>query len=794
MAAYLPDGQLGALAAVDPMLWGLAGLTVLLGLILLVFVVRGARQQRQSAAREQAMARDLETARRQWRSAVNDTRALLDHDTSVVLVFERSRLTLLYANQQALELFGCTSVDEVSERVLMNPDAWQPKPHALLDFERWLDNLRSTGTQRSEWLFTGAERQGIWMDCVVANTAFEGQPARLMTGHNIHAYKTDRAADRLRNRVLTAINTGEPLDTVIDSLCTLAETRLGDGRCQIALYDSQRDRLVNHGTSTFARALNTALPSVPATYGATSIGTAAFTKARVLCDRIQDDHRWQGYTHVVAQVGVQAVWSEPVLGCDGALLGVISLFSQRMGTPDESRLQEMTAIVSLAGLAVERQQWRERLEASADREKFVRELGVDMVNLPGGDGFLTGFRELLQRVVAHYGLGALVVWERSAEDRAFRPLAGSNIRAPSAPSGDDHPGLPEARLDGQGLIAGPQYLTGQHDLYHPLRLSEDGRPVLILPLPDVGHGTPETRPLGFVTAQSRHVFIAQDIIEHLQVIASMIRTVLLNRRLVQSLSAAMEREQSARQKLESELSVARTIQMSMVPGGGRFREQYRNWTIEAWLHPAKAVGGDLYEFIRLPGGNILVAVGDVSDKGAPAALFMARTVSLLNFLARSFDGDLARIAPSLNRELCRANDACMFVTMVLGTLDLATGDCTWVNAGHNPPMLADAHIYPRLLNREPDSPFGLYEDATYRVGRATIGEGQSVTLYSDGVTEAFDANGQEFGDDRLLSMGYRAASQAEGPLDFMRAQVGAFIGDAGQSDDITLMTIQHHGL
>lgn len=766
-------------------------LAIVLALVLIITLVLVRRSRALAVWREAELRKTLESAQRRLRSSLSDTRSMLDQQASIVLVFDRQNLTLLFANQQALEAFGCRDMEELSDRVIMKPDAWQPEPFSLLDFEHWMNQLKISGSQRKEWLFSGPEGHGVWTDCFVGNTVFEGRAARILSANNIHRYKMDRVSDSIRSRVLTGINAGASLERIFDSLCKLAEVRLGNTRCQIALYDQQRDQLVTMGASRFARELHEQIPVIPARYGMTSIGTAAHTRKRVLCETIKGDHQWQGYASIAETLEVDAVWSEPVLDHRGQLLGVFSAFSRLPKLPDDEAIEDMTTVVSLIGLAIERQAWRHNLEAAAASERFIRQLGVDLLNLQSDNSFIKRLRTVLQKIVAHYELGELGIWAYNEDTRSFELLVvtGSEI---TNPGGDRAAPLivHEDMLEKSLGRSKPGYVNAQDDLYAFIASAEQDKPVLLLGIDELEEGE---RKLGFVTAQSRYVFIAQEVIEHLQVISTLIRTVLLNRRLVQSLSTAMDMEKTERRKLESELSIARSIQMSMVPGAGHFKETYRNWTIEAWLEPAKAVGGDLYEFIRLPSGKAVVAVGDVSDKGAPAALFMAKTVSLLNLLARTHDGDLVKIAEDLNRELCRSNDSCMFVTLILCAIDLTTGKVWWLNGGHNAPMDVHSIAAPAFLNLESGPPLGLYESASYFLTTTTIAPGQKVTLYSDGITEAFNAAGEEFGDDRLLSLGYRASSDQRSLLDFFKQEILAFIGQAPQSDDITLLTIHHHG-
>ncbi|GGC56982.1 GAF domain-containing SpoIIE family protein phosphatase [Marinobacter halophilus] len=769
-------------------------LVAVLALALLAAILLHWRARRRMRAREQQLVKANDDAQRRLRSSLSDTRAMLDQGSAVILVFDRSTLTLLFANRHALELFGCDTVEQLSDTVLMRPDAWQPSPYSLLDFEHWAGMLKASGFMRQEWLFSGADQQGVWMDCYLSNTVFEGRLARTLSANNIHAYKITRAADSLRSRILTGISSSAPLETLADSLCKLAEIRLRDTRCLITRYDQQKDNLTPLGSSGLAKEFKDALPAIPARYGSTSIGTAAYTRNPTVCESIKDDHRWQGFTTVVDALGLCASWSEPVISQKDELLGVITVFSRQPTNPSAQQVEDLASIVSLTGLAIERKQWRKALEASAASERFIRQLGVDLVNLPSGEDFEPNLRYLLHRIVSHYELGALALWERDGDDQSFSCLVSlqDNTRAQGQPEASlvAPEAVPEPVIT-EALTAGSaDYFTPQDALYPRVRLTEEAKPILLAPLSDGQH---DDSFIGFLAAQSKYMYIAQATIDHLLVIGSMMRTVLLNRRLVRSLASDMATEQRERKKLEVELSVARSIQMSMVPGAGHFRERYRNWTLEAWLQPARAVGGDLYELIRLPSGKLLIAVGDVSDKGAPAALFMARTVSLLNYLARSMDGDLVGISRALNNELCRSNDACMFVTMVMGVLELKTGEIQWLNAGHSAPMFVDHKAPPRFWPGNPSAPFGVYEDVDYAVENARLQPDQSITLYSDGVTEAFDQNGQEFGEERLLNLGYRAANQGEGLLTYMREQLLSFAGSAPQSDDITLLTIQRHG-
>ncbi|CAN0602337.1 unnamed protein product [Ectocarpus sp. 12 AP-2014] len=134
----------------------------------------------------------------------------------------------------------------------------------------------------------------------------------------------------------------------------------------------------------------------------------------------------------------------------------------------------------------------------------------------------------------------------------------------------------------------------------------------------------------------------------------------------------------------------------------------------------------------------------------------------------------------------------MFVTAVFALLDLASGEMEFVNAGHTAPMLVEPFMTPQLITGISGPPLGLYEESQFESDYVKIASGASLTLYSDGVTESFNAAQQEFGDERLVSVGYRANEKGNSFLTTLRREIEQFSGYAPQSDDITIMTIQHH--
>lgn len=731
---------------------------------------------------------------RQYTSSLHDTRAMFDQIPEVVLVFERRWPKLVYANRQALDLFSCDTEEEIMDLVFSNPDQWQEHPFSLLDFENWLAQARDVGVARREWCLKIKPNTSVWLDCEVSNSVFAGQKVRLFTGVNIHNRKMERVEDLLRERILRSINTDSSMAGVLDMVAKLAEVQMPNAYCLISLYDPDKDVLLTQGKSRFVKEFRRLMPSVPASYGVMSIGSAAHTKSRVVCEDIQQNHLFQGYGQALNKLGVESAWSEPLLDPNNNLQAVITMFSSVSKKPDEHLIQKMSSVVSLVGLSVERQRWKQELDLSSASERFIREIGVDVVNIPA-ETYAQTLMLITQRICAHYELGSLVVWEVRSQDGALVAIAGTEATLPSpllpvSESGHRRTDNLHAHFSDAFAGRNPVYITKQDPLYNDLKHSGLGKPLLVVPLFSDGR---DDSLIGFISAEGRYQYIATAIIDYLQVIGSMITTSLITRKLKESLLATAKYERRIREKLESELNVAKEIQMSMVPGAGEFHKTYRSWDIEGWLKPARAVGGDFYEAISLPNGRLLLAVGDVSDKGAPAALFMARTVSLLNFLARSHAGDLKEIAEALNRELCRGNDACMFTTLIMIAIDLGAGSAQILSAGHDSPLQRFGDRPPVFWIGESGPPLGIYEHIGYEAQTLDIPVGSSLVLYSDGVTEALNQGGLEFGEERLLSLGNKVDGVGESFLAYVRHRLAQYTDGTLQSDDITIMTIHHHG-
>src|SRR5690349_17946229 len=252
---------------------------------------------------------------------------------------------------------------------------------------------------------------------------------------------------------------------------------------------------------------------------------------------------------------------------------------------------------------------------------------------------------------------------------------------------------------------------------------------------------------------------------------------------------ALEAETRAREKLETELDIARRIQMDMLPTGGS--ENSELYDLAARLVPARAVGGDLYDYFHL-GGKLYFMVGDVSGKGVPAALFMARAKTLFATVARH-ETDLGDVLTQVNHGLCADNEAAMFATLFAGTIDLDTGELRCAVGGHEPPILIPASgEAARVVPVNGGPALGLHPEAAFPTIPCALRPGDAFVLYTDGVTEAEAEQGGFFTDERLLELlsGVQKISAAA-IADRVLGAVREFAGKASQSDDITVLVLRY---
>jgi sigma-B regulation protein RsbU (phosphoserine phosphatase) len=256
-------------------------------------------------------------------------------------------------------------------------------------------------------------------------------------------------------------------------------------------------------------------------------------------------------------------------------------------------------------------------------------------------------------------------------------------------------------------------------------------------------------------------------------------------------------------RLGQEMDAARKLQLGMLPLVFPACTPAQPVEIHALMEPAREVGGDLYDFFYASEQLFCFLVGDVSGKGAAAAMFMARTRSLVRMavqLWRKIGGGQitpVQIAEAVNRELCQDNRDRMFVTLFLGILDTRTGVLTYVNAGHLAPWVLHASGSVEWVNGKPAMPLAVRAGAAYQERTVTLLPDDTVFVFSDGVTEAMNVADEFYGNERLH--GDLRAASALTPEEMVRAikvKVDAFTGEAPKSDDVTMLALRwrpaHH--
>ena len=258
---------------------------------------------------------------------------------------------------------------------------------------------------------------------------------------------------------------------------------------------------------------------------------------------------------------------------------------------------------------------------------------------------------------------------------------------------------------------------------------------------------------------------------------------------------------TAKERIDSELRIARDIQMSMVPRTFPAFPDRRDIDLYASIVPAKEVGGDLYDFF-LQDDRLCFCIGDVSGTGVPASLTMAVAVNLFRTVAKEGVSPEA-IATKLNDTMAAGNENGVFVTMFIGIIDLKTGTLDYCNCGHTAPVFGERRtltsqtVY-RFLEAEANAPIGLRPENTFTGGRLGDIRGSSLFFYTDGVNKAENRLQEQFGDKRMLRVLHESTqpfgertpkTRSHFLIDEMKHALDAFVDGAEQSDDLTMLCV-----
>ncbi len=252
----------------------------------------------------------------------------------------------------------------------------------------------------------------------------------------------------------------------------------------------------------------------------------------------------------------------------------------------------------------------------------------------------------------------------------------------------------------------------------------------------------------------------------------------------------LQQTTAAKERIERELQIARTIQLSLVPKTFPPFPQRSDFEIHATLDPAREVGGDFYDFFLIDEQRLCLVIGDVAGKGVPAALYMAVTRTLIKTLFRELP-EPAAVLDRLNRELAQGNESAMFVTIFCAVIELAHGTCHYANGGHNLPHVVHPTGEVETVPPVGGCVVGAMEGPSYRAATIPLAPGDTLFLFTDGVVECMDRAGRMFGSartsDRLAGLRGRPCSEV---IAEMRECLRRFAGGAEQSDDITMLAFR----
>jgi sigma-B regulation protein RsbU (phosphoserine phosphatase) len=245
-----------------------------------------------------------------------------------------------------------------------------------------------------------------------------------------------------------------------------------------------------------------------------------------------------------------------------------------------------------------------------------------------------------------------------------------------------------------------------------------------------------------------------------------------------------------KERIDTELDLARRIQADMLPGGYPAFPDRDEFDIYATMTPAKEVGGDFYDFFLIDGDHLGMVMADVSGKGVPAALFMMMSKILIgNYAAQG--GSPAKVLEQTNSAICKRNDEEMFVTVWFGVLEISTGKITAANAGHEFPVIRTGGGDYELFRDKHGFVIGGMDGMKYKEYELTLEKGGTLFLYTDGVPEATNAEKELFGTDRLIEV--MNENKDCGPKELLpkiKERIDEFVGDADQFDDLTMLAIK----
>jgi sigma-B regulation protein RsbU (phosphoserine phosphatase) len=322
-----------------------------------------------------------------------------------------------------------------------------------------------------------------------------------------------------------------------------------------------------------------------------------------------------------------------------------------------------------------------------------------------------------------------------------------------------------------------------YEVCRQLKADESTREIPIIFVTAMGQESDETKGLELGAAD----YIAKPISP--AIVEARVRTQMERKQHLDDLKQAYALINAQKERMQEELNVGRDIQLSMLPQDFPAFPDHEEFSLHAAMHAAREVGGDLYDFFFIDEDHLCLCVGDVSGKGVPASLFMAISKVLIRSRATD-DFSTASILTHVNDELSANNKAMMFVTVFLGILDIRSGKMVYTNAGHNPPYIKRAHGRIEKLSERHGPMLGPMGGIAFKEGKTDLTKGETLFLFSDGVTEAMNPTRALYGEERLEDL--LGSSEPAGPEELIALTLGDihdFAAGAEQSDDITLLAL-----
>lgn len=257
--------------------------------------------------------------------------------------------------------------------------------------------------------------------------------------------------------------------------------------------------------------------------------------------------------------------------------------------------------------------------------------------------------------------------------------------------------------------------------------------------------------------------------------------------------AELKETTAARERIESELKIARDIQMGFIPNVFPPYPNRSEFEIYASIEPARDVGGDFYDFYFISNDKLFFLIGDVSDKGVPASLFMAVTKTLIKAVV-DVNKPLGELVYRVNNELCADNKMSLFVTLFCGILNTSSGELEYANCGHNPPIKISADGSIIELEKTGGMALGVFENSEFTTKNTLLIKDEILFLYTDGITEAMDRNGDFYGQNNMIEKLKKCYNfSAKEVVENIDCSVKEFTEDFAQTDDITMLVIKYKG-